>query len=130
LRVLGASLPRELSVDLFYSRIDEFVPVDVKVPREYFDDLRADRYHGVEVRHRILENERDVGQPCYPDLLLVLLQQILSAEQYLSVEHFCVVGQEARNCQRGNRLAAAALPDEAQNLVSVDGQVDTVYSLD
>ncbi len=85
-------------------------------------DLLADGQHGIERRHRVLEDHRDRIAANPPHLRLAELQQVASLEQDPAADDAARRGRDqAQHRERSNALAAAGFADDAQRLPRPDG---------
>ena len=93
-----------------------------------FGDLIADREDRVERRHRLLEDEADLGAANLPHVPLAQLEQILAAvEFHRSTDCFAGRLHEPQNRHRRHRLPAARFADQSQRLASTKLEADVVH---
>ena len=83
--------------------------------------LLADGQHRVERGHRLLEDHRDVAAAPLAHLLLGEVEQVLPLEQDLALGDAAGFGEQAHDRERGDRLAAAGLAHDGDDLAPVDG---------
>src|SRR5262249_13858670 len=98
------------------------------VQADRFSDLVTDRIHGVEGRHRLLEDHRDVVAAHVPQLVLVGLSQVTAVEQdpAARLDPARSVDQP-HDRERGHGLATPGLTDEAERPALLDHEVDAVH---
>ncbi|MNT29676.1 hypothetical protein D3C72_1654290 [compost metagenome] len=85
--------------------------------------LVADRVHGIERRHRLLEDHGDGVAAQRGHLPLGQRQQITSFQQDAATG-LCRGRQQPQQGQRGGRLAAARLPHQRDGFALTDIQVE------
>ncbi len=89
---------------------------------EHFGYLAADRQHGIERGHRLLEDHPDVAAADQAHLGLGERQQVAAVEQDLSRhDPSRRIGYEAQDRKRAHGLARAAFADHGHGLALVDG---------
>ena len=93
-------------------------------------DLGADRVDGVQRRHRILEDHRDLVAAEVLQLALVHLQQVAALVEHLAFEARVRVAREPEERHRGDALARAGLADDPQHLAALQLEADAVDGLD
>ena len=95
-------------------------------------DLLADRKYGVQRRHRILKDHRDVFAANAPHLAFSQPQQIdLLQENSSPCDASRRLGKKAHRRKRTNGLAGTRLPDDPQHRTRRDGigkSVDGLHS--
>src|SRR5262249_24546125 len=107
-----------------------FVGMHVEMRLEGLANLPPDRQYGVQRRHRILEDHRDLLAAHRPQRPVALPDQIASLEHGLARLDPAVPRQQTEDCERGDALAAAGLADDAERLAGgyVEGDaVDRVH---
>ena len=129
MRVRLTDTPRILEPDvvqLSLDQLDRSGAVDAPVPLEDHRHLRTNAEHRVKCCPRILEDDAgDVPAPDRP-FGLGLLDEVGAVEHDLS----CRSGarrQQAQDRLRGDRLPAAGLPHDTENLTALDGEVDPAH---
>src|SRR5690606_30411031 len=102
----------------------------VPVELEYLGDLRASTEDGVEGRTGLLEDHRDPVAAQLGHLPLGELGQFLAIEADRSADDPARHRDQSEDGEGGDRLAAAGLTHDAQDLAGVDVDVDPVHRLD
>ena len=94
-------------------------------------DLVAHREHRVERRHRLLEDHRDLVAPDLRHLVLGELREVAALEHDRRgrLDPARQVDQP-HDRERGHRLAAAGLADDAERAARLDREVDAVDGAD
>src|SRR6266581_13120 len=100
--------------------------VHLVVDDDRLRDLVADPLHRVQRVHGALEDDRDVLPPDRAELALRDLREVVSDVVDRPVDDLAVRREQAHDRQGGRRLAAAALPGEAEALAFPQGEVDAV----
>ena len=113
----SASIPRQSRLLL----------ADRVVEEDRLDDLRADRVHGTEGGHRLLEDEADVAASNRAYLAAVGLEldqvdfrSVRAREDDLAFDDSAGTIDDAQDRLRRDALAAAALADDAERLSRED----------
>ena len=88
--------------------------------------LLADRQDRVERGHRLLEDHRDVAAADLAHLFRRERQQIAAVERDAALRHPPGLGEQAHDGERGDRLAAAGLADEGDDLAAINRIGDAV----
>ncbi len=91
-------------------------PGHVGVAEQHLGHLDADRHHRVERAHRVLEHHGDLAAAQVVQRLRPGSEQVLAAVADLAGGGDTSAGQQPHHGQRGDRLAAAALPHDAHHL--------------
>src|SRR3954449_3001034 len=89
----------------------------------------ADLVRRVECRQRILEDHRDLLAALAAHLLVVHVDQLFAVHLDRTLD-LGGLGQQAHRGQECDRLAGAALTDDAEHLARADRHVDATYRLD
>src|SRR5436309_465208 len=100
--------------------------VHLVVDDDRLRDLVPDPLHRIEGVHRALEDDRDVLPPDRPELALRDLREVVPDVIDRAVDDLAVRREQAHDRQGGRRLAAAALPGEAEALAFSQGEIDAV----
>src|SRR5206468_8052623 len=91
------------------------------------DQLVADGEHRIERGLRVLEDHRDASAPNRPHLALGLLEEIVALEQDPAPDDpRRRPRHQSQQRERGHRLAAARLPDDAERLTLSEGKAHAV----
>ena len=98
-------------------------PRRASVQLERLDDLRADRPHRVEGVHRALEDDRDVHPAVRADALLAVAPGDPFPRGAPCPDTLAVRRQQPEDRERGRRLPAARLADEAEPFARREGQL-------
>src|SRR3546814_5136964 len=77
-------------------------------------------FRSVQRRHRVLEDHRDAAAPQRPHFRLALPQEIIAIKEDLAVGHLGVGRQQPHDGRDKGRLAAARLPDNAENTTAAE----------
>ena len=99
---------------------------DVLVNPDGLGDLRADFEHGVERRHRLLEDHRDVVAAHVPHLSFGQAGEIAPAEFDGAAGDLSGRGDETHDRHRRHAFPATRLPHERHGLPSPDVEGDVV----
>jgi hypothetical protein len=92
-----------------------------------FDDLRADREDRVERGHRLLENEANLGAANGAHVAFAQFEEIAAPiETDWAAVDLPRRLHEPQNRQRGHRLAATRLTDDAQRLSTTQLEADVI----
>ena len=103
---------------------------DVPVQPDHLGDLPVHRHDGVEARHRVLEDHRDLPAADGAHLRLALPQQVLPLEEDLPGPHHAGRRRDqAHDAERRGRLARARLADEAQGLPAPQPEVQALHRM-
>jgi hypothetical protein len=86
-------------------------------------DVVADRPHRVEVAHRVLGDEPDVGAAQFGVPLLARVGDVLTVEDDPAAGDMSVAGQQAEDAHRGGGLAGAGFADDSDGLAGPDVEV-------
>ena len=101
--------------------------VEIGVGAQHLVDLAADRHHGIERRHRLLEDHRHPRGAQLPQAAVACGQQLLADQcDAAAGGDERILLQEAHHGQRSDRLAGAAFADQAQRLALGQLQRDAV----
>jgi len=100
------------------------------VDLDRFADLRPDRVHGVQRRHRVLEDHGHLVAAHVLQLALVHLQHVAPLVEHLALEARVLVAREAEKRHRRDALARARLAHDPEHLPALQLEVDTVDGLD
>ena len=102
---------------------------DVLVGPDGLGDLPADGVHGIQRRHRVLEDHGDAGAA---DLVSSFSFRPRSSRPSKRIEpRTCgALGEEAHGGQGRHRLARARLADDAEDLAGGEGEVDAAHGVD
>jgi hypothetical protein len=101
--------------------------VDGLVAQDALDDLLADRVGRVQARHRLLEDHRHARAAQVAQRPGVELQQVDALEQDLAAgDAPRRLGDQAHDRERGDRLAAARLADDAERAPGPERERDPV----
>ena len=92
-------------------------------------DLLFDPQDGVERVHRPLGDERDLGQPHLPHLLLVETEQVDAVEEHLAAFDPPRRSDQAQQGQGDRRFARAGFANQSQPLPLADIEADAVHGL-
>ena len=95
-----------------------------------FDELLPDRVHGVQRRHRILEDHRHLVAANPAQLARLRGQQVLALPQGLAARDRVLSRVQAHDRQAGHALAAARLAHDAEGLSLLDRERDAVDRLE
>ena len=101
--------------------------LEVEVDVKRFADLEADGETGIERRHRLLENHRDVFAGDPPPLTCGHRQEIHSVEGHAVGGHGCGRRQKAHRRQHRHRLAGAGFADDREHFVAIEGEIEPVH---
>lgn len=96
------------------------------VPLEHLGDLSADGDDGVEGGERVLEDHADVTAATLAHLLVGEGEQVGAVEVDRAGHLVAAGGQQAHDRERGHRLAAAGLADQADGLPGLDVEAHPV----
>ena len=88
--------------------------------------LAADGVQRIERAHRLLEHHCDAIAPDPAPVVLGPGQQVGAVEADLAC-HLGTLGQQAHQCERGHRLAAARLSDDPQGLTALECELDPAH---
>ena len=99
--------------------------VEAEVVPDVLGQLPADREHRVQRRHRILEDHREVAPGELAPARGGEGEQVAPVEAHAPLDGGAV-RQHAEQSQHRHRLAAAALPGDAEHLALLDPVVDPV----
>ena len=102
------------------------LPVQAEMRLERFANLPSDRQHGIERRHRVLEDHRDLTPADPAENAIRLPKKIAAGEHGLAATHTAISRQKAEYRKRCDALPAAGLSDDAQRLARRDLEVDPV----
>ena len=98
------------------------------VQPDRLDDLPPHRVHGVQARHGLLKNHRDLGAADPPQLALRGPGEIDPAEAYFAgVDARAFFRQEPEQRQRRHALAAPRLADEAERATTKHVERDVAH---
>lgn len=103
--------------------------VAVAVQLENLLDLRADRAHGVERRHRILRDETDPGAADAAQSTIRPARDVEVAEAHRAAVDPAPCRQQTEQGVRGGRLSRAGLPHQRERLPLGDLERDAVHDL-
>ncbi|BDE05869.1 hypothetical protein WPS_11450 [Vulcanimicrobium alpinum] len=95
-----------------------------------FRDLFPDGEHGVERRHRILKDHRDVAAADLAHLGFALRQQVLAFEEDAAALDPPVRGDQTHDRERGDRFAGARFADDPERGARFDGEREPVHGSD
>ena len=102
-----------------------------QVQFQRFGELAADRQHGVEAGHRVLEHHGDLRAPDVTNLLPRHLEEILALEDRLPAGNLARrFWNETHQREHADTLAAAALADDSQRLSFCEFVTDAVDGVD
>ncbi len=88
--------------------------IEGRVGAEHFVDLAADRDHGIERGHRLLEDHGHARGAQLPQTAVARGQQFLADQPDAAARwHQRILLQQAHHGERGHRLAGAAFADQA-----------------
>src|SRR5262249_17736191 len=104
--------------------------IHAEVRLECLPDLAPDRQHGIQARHRILEDHPDLLAAYPPDLAVGQVQQVAAGEHGAPARDAAGAGQDAEQRQRRDALAATGLADDAERLAARDLERDAVDRVD
>ena len=90
-------------------------------------DLASNRQDRIEGGGRVLENEPDLLSPHVPELLGIGADDLGSAENNRAADP-SGCRKEAGDRQRSDTLAGSRFPDDAENFVSVDVEIDATHN--
>ncbi len=94
-------------------------------------DLAVHGEYRVEGSHRVLEDHRDPVSPNAAHFLIAHFEDIVALEDDLAVDNLAGGrGDQAHEGERGDRLAAAGLADDAERFTRVQVKRDTIHGLD
>ncbi len=113
-------------VEQFHSAFAAAVPAAALVHLQGFHDLKTDCEAGVETRHRLLKDHRDV---LARDASLCTRREhaeVAAVEKEPRGRHLSGIGNESHQRQHGHALAGPRFADDAQNTALVEAQVDAV----
>ena len=88
------------------------------------DRLGRDREHRVERGHRVLKDHRDAIAAQAPQLALAELQDVAAVESDLAAADLGIVREQPHHGGDQRGLAAAALPDQPDDLAARHGEID------
>src|SRR5690554_1278077 len=105
-----------------------FLPGNIAMQTHRLGDLLAHRVHGVERRHRFLKDHRDVVAADVAHIARRQVEQLAAIEADTAPLHDLARRRrdQPKQGQRGDRLAAAALADDAEHLALLDREADAV----
>src|SRR2546426_700246 len=94
-------------------------------------ELEADREHGVQRAHRLLEDHRDIRAPQFLQFPGREGEKIAAAVQDLARRRHrrVLLGEQAQDRQSGHRLAAAGFPDQRDRAVHRYVEADALHRL-
>ena len=98
--------------------------------RQRLGDLRAHRHHRIEAGGRLLEDHADPPAAHAAHRRLGQGEQVVPAQRDAAADDTAGVGQQAREGERGHRLAAARLAEEREGFPGVDAEIDAVDGAD
>ena len=93
-------------------------------------DLPPDAVHGIERRHRVLEDHRDLRPPDASHLLVGNRHQVAALVEHLTLKDGVRVVDQADDGEHGHALPGAGLAHDAEHLALVDREGDAVDGLD
>ncbi len=96
------------------------------VPLQDLGDLAADRDDRVQRGERVLEDHRDVAAAAVAQVGVGEPEQVGSLEERLALDRVPAAGEQPHDRERGDRLPAAGLADEADGLAGPDVEADAV----
>src|SRR5206468_1247381 len=102
----------------------------VVVSEDRLDDLVADPMDRVEGGHRVLEDHRDAVAANRLELVVGGGRQLLALVADRSRDPGVRPSGEPENRHRGDRLAAAGLPDDAEHLPGLEREGDAADRVD
>ncbi len=102
---------------------------DVLVGQDRLLELPADRVHGVQAGHGVLEDHGDLLAPDSGLLLVGQPEQVAAAEVDLAADAGRA-GKQAHDRQGGHALAGARLADDPQHLPRLEGIADAPHGVD
>jgi hypothetical protein len=102
---------------------------DVAVELDRLDELAPDRVHGIQRRHRVLEDHRDVVAADVSELARAHRDQVVALEHGLAARDRVAAVVQPHHRQAGDALAAAGFADDPERLPLLDGEADTVDGL-
>jgi hypothetical protein len=108
------------------SAADVGVRQRARVQTDRFGDLRADATHGIERRHRILEDHRHALAADRPHALEAESRNVLAVQQDLPRHALDRMLQEAHDGEHGDALARTRLADDAEHFIAMDVERDAV----
>ena len=100
--------------------------VHAEVDLQRLGDLLADLHQRVQRGHRVLEDHRHLPAPDAAHLLAALVADLLALEDDRALAHGVGRGQQAHDRARQDRLARAALADDAERLAAAQLEADPV----
>ena len=100
--------------------------VRAAVQHDGLGDLVPDRHRRVERRHRVLEDHADLVAPDVPHLVVGERGDLPAVQQDLAAGDVAAGRQQLHDRQRGHRLAAAGLADDAEAFAGFQAQADAL----
>ena len=104
--------------------------VEVEVGLERLPDLATDREHGVQARHRVLEDHRDVAAADLAQRVVGERQEVAALEHRRPARDLAGAREDAEQREGGDALPAARLADDPQRLARGDVERDPVDGID
>jgi hypothetical protein len=102
----------------------------VEVRLERLPDLTSDRQHGIQRRHRILEDHRDLATADATQRAVALPDEVLPLEQRAAIGDAPVAREQPEDRQRSHALPAAGFANDPERLASGDLESDAVHGVD
>ena len=99
-------------------------PAHSLVVDDRLGDLLADREDGVECRHRLLEDHRDLRTPQLPKRLLIRVENIDAAGTNRSADLYTPMRQQAHDAAHRDALAGAGFTKKPEHLTLLKPQAD------
>ena len=93
---------------------------DALMPLDRLHDLRADRLHGVECGHRVLEDERNLLAAHLLQLAIGEAGDVAPVQEHRAADHAPGRLDQAEDRQRQSRLARARLAHDAHAMPALD----------
>src|SRR5436305_10175941 len=98
------------------------------VELQHFRHLLADREHGIERAHRLLEHRGDLAPAQRAQAGLRHAEQVLAAIEHPTRRmHYGVLRQQPQNRHRRDGLAATRLADERERRIRTHGETDAAH---
>src|SRR5262249_32036420 len=105
-------------------------PGDVAVELDRLDELPPDRVDGIQGRHRVLEDHRDLVPADVPQEASLRRQQCPTLPERLSARSGIPLRVQTHDGQARDALPGAGLADDAERLPLLDRERHTVDGLD
>src|SRR5450755_2436697 len=105
---------------------------ETEMQTQHLGQLKTDREHRVQRRHRLLEDHRDVGAAQPAQLALIQVDQVAAAVYDLAAgKNRCIfLGQQTEDRERSHRLAAARLADQRYGGIAGDVEADALHGFE